>query len=201
MRRTFRLLASVKPARYLDPGAPTGLTGLLTHGSPRSTLLYLYSSTLEKLNAVPEHSLYRQSVEALTKHRMSIVESAVAPGYPEWAERARKLVTEHPDKFHIYQSGRVDGTRAMRIESGGQVFVVRHLPKDIDEREEEWDGEINEGPELEGPRTREERASQALIAERRDLKDLEQIEWEAEPQLTADQSVGPGYQEGMTSRC
>ncbi|KAK1829173.1 putative nadh-ubiquinone oxidoreductase [Podospora conica] len=92
MRRTFRLLASVKPARYLEPGTPTGLTGLYTHPSPRSTLLFLYSSTLDQLKTVPEHSVYRQSVEAVTKHRMAIVEAAVPPGYAEWAQRARRIL-------------------------------------------------------------------------------------------------------------
>ncbi|KAK5653865.1 hypothetical protein OQA88_7789 [Cercophora sp. LCS_1] len=97
MRRTFRLLASVKPARYLEAGRPTGLTGLYTHPSPRSTLLYLYSSTLDKLKAVPEHSVYRQSVEALTKQRMAIVEAAVPPGYEEWAVRARKIIVDEAE--------------------------------------------------------------------------------------------------------
>ena len=187
MRRTLRLLASVKPARYLDAGTPTGLTGLYTHGSPRSTLLYLYSSILDKLKAAPEHSLYRQSVEATTKHRMAIVESARPPGYPEWAERARKLVAEHPEGFNVTQLGRVDGAKAVRVARGGQVFVIRHIPKDEDERWEEWDGEIDEGPEPEGTRTREERASQKLIAERTELGESQQIEWEPEPQLTAEQ--------------
>ncbi|KAK1755789.1 ETC complex I subunit conserved region-domain-containing protein [Echria macrotheca] len=101
MRRTFRLLASVKPARYLEAGAPTGLTGLYTHPSPRSALLFLYSSTLDKLRAVPEHSVYRQSVEALTKHRMALVEATVPPGHEEWASRARTVLAaelEHARK-------------------------------------------------------------------------------------------------------
>lgn len=99
MRRTLRLLASVsvKPVRHLEPGRPTGLTGLYTHPSPRSTLLYLYSSTLDKLKAVPEHSVYRQSVEALTKHRMAIVEAAVPPGYEEWAAKARKIIADEAE--------------------------------------------------------------------------------------------------------
>ncbi|KAI0482876.1 ETC complex I subunit conserved region-domain-containing protein [Xylariaceae sp. FL0804] len=94
MRATLRLLASVKPARYLEAGNPTGLTGLYTHSSPRSTLLYLYSQTLDKLQGIPESSLYRQSVEALTRHRMAIVEAAEPPGHGEWAERAAQAVRE-----------------------------------------------------------------------------------------------------------
>ncbi|KAG9622147.1 hypothetical protein KCU64_g20939, partial [Aureobasidium melanogenum] len=66
MRASSRLLAQA--SRFLTPGAPTGLTGVLTHAAPRSTLLYLYNSTLDKLKQFPEHSVYRQSTEALTKH-------------------------------------------------------------------------------------------------------------------------------------
>lgn len=194
MQRTFRLLASVKPARYLEPGVPTGLTGLYTHGSPRSTLIYLYTSTLDKLKAVPESSLYRQSVEALTKHRMSIVESAKPPGYDEWVAKAKKQMSEHPESFNVKSLGSVDGARAIRVERGGMSFVIRHLPQEKDIRYEEWDGEIDEGPELEGPRSEEERKDQVLLAERKSLDEVEQIHWEPEPQLTADQYVQPRKQ-------
>ncbi len=187
MRRTLRLLANVKPGRYLEPGARTGLTGLFVHSSPRSTLLYLYSSTLDKLQAVPEHSLYRQSVEALTKHRLSLVESVVPAGYSEWAEKAAKIVASHPEQFNVTNPARVDGASATRVERNGQVFLIRALPEEADLREQEWDGEINEGPELEGPRSAEEREEQKVMAERQDLGEGEQTEWVAEPQLTADQ--------------
>ena len=189
MRRTLRLLANVKPGRYLDPGAPTGLTGLFVHSSPRSTLLYVYSSTLDKLQAIPEHSLYRQSVEALTKHRMSLVESVVPAGYPEWAEKAAKIISSHPEQFNVTNASRVNGANATRVEKNGQVFLIRHLPEEMDMREQEWDGEINEGPELEGPRSAEERQEQEVMANRKDLTDVEQTEWTPEPQWTADQYV------------
>ncbi|KAH8889802.1 hypothetical protein GQ53DRAFT_842685 [Thozetella sp. PMI_491] len=187
MRRTLRLLANVKPGQFLEPGTRTGLTGLHVHGSPRSTLVYLYNTTLDKLQAVPEHSLYRQSIEALTKHRLNLVESVVPQGYSEWAEKAAKVVASHPEHFEVASSTRVDGASANRIVRGGKVFVIRHLPKDADLREQEWDGEINEGPELEGARTAEEREELKLIAERQDLQDIENIDWEPEPQLTAEQ--------------
>ncbi|KAH6856767.1 ETC complex I subunit conserved region-domain-containing protein [Chaetomium sp. MPI-CAGE-AT-0009] len=189
MRATFRLLAAVRPAaRFLEPGTPTGLTGLTTHASPRSTLLYLYTSTLDKLKAVPEHSVYRQSVEALTKHRMALVEGVVPPGYEEWAERAHKLVSEHPDQFDIARKDAVTGAKAIKLERGGQAFVVHQVPQKEDMRYEEWDGEQDEGPELEGSRTAEEREDLRHIFERRDIADVgEQVEWEPEPQLTADQ--------------
>jgi NADH dehydrogenase (ubiquinone) 1 alpha subcomplex subunit 5 len=189
MRRTFRQLASVKPARYLEAGTQTGLTGVYTHASPRSTLLYLYSSTLDKLKAVPEHSLYRQSVEAVTNHRKALVEAAVPPGYEAWVEKAAAVVNAHPEEFSETSLARVDGAKGFRVEKNGQSFVVRHLPKHEDERYQEWDGEIDEGGELEGPRSAEERAEQRLIAERTDIENVKQIEWEPEPQLTADQWV------------
>src|SRR5436190_13369594 len=54
---------------------PTGITGLRHHPQPRNQLLGVYTATLESLKEIPEHSVYRQSVEALTKDRMKIVES------------------------------------------------------------------------------------------------------------------------------
>ncbi|KAL2267491.1 hypothetical protein VTJ83DRAFT_4768 [Remersonia thermophila] len=190
MRATFRLFAAVRPAaaRYLEPGTPTGLTGLYTHPSPRSALLYLYKTTLEKLQGVPEHSVYRQSVEAVTKHRLSLVEGVVPAGYDEWAERARKLLEQHPDQFSGRHGDRVSGARAIRVDRGGDAFVVRHVPQKADIRDEEWDGEVDEGPELEGSRTLEEKQDLVHIFERADINDVEQeIPWEPEPQLTADQ--------------
>lgn len=181
MKPTVRLLA-----RYLEAGTPTGLTGLWTHATPRSTLLYLYGTTLSRLQNVPESSLYRQSVEAVTKHRMAIVEAQVPPGYDEWATRAKQLVGKSAEQFRV-NSGRIDGSEARTVKLGNRVFIVgqRHEAKDV--RLEEWDGEEDEGGELEGIRTPEERKDQVTWAERKPLEDHEQIEWEDEPQLTADQ--------------
>ncbi|KAB5572401.1 ETC complex I subunit conserved region-domain-containing protein [Coniochaeta sp. 2T2.1] len=177
MRRTLFRLAAVKPARYLEPNTPTGITGLLTHGSPRAHLLYLYTTTLDKLKAVPEHSVYRKSVEALTKHRLSIVEQAVPPGYAEWSKRAQKLVADHPEQFNVSEeaSGSVDGAAAARIERDGQVFIVRDVVTEVDIRDQEWDGERDTGLGPEG------------LAQQKDLGDTRQVKWEPEPQLTADQ--------------
>lgn len=189
MRATLRLLANVgSAAKYLEAGTPTGLTGLHTHPSPRSTLLYLYTSTLDKLKAAPEHSVYRQSVEALTRHRLAIVEAAVPPGYEQWAERARRLLREHPERFKVRTPARLTGADAKRVEiGGGQAFVLREVPPEVDMRDQEWDGEVDEGPELEGSRTLEERQDLRLIFERTDLGGTDQVQWEPEPQLTADQ--------------
>ena len=57
MRPATRLFAAMQKAKYLVPGAPTGLAAHLTHASPRSTLLYVYTNTLEKLKFFPEHSV------------------------------------------------------------------------------------------------------------------------------------------------
>ncbi|CAD0043590.1 unnamed protein product [Aureobasidium pullulans] len=81
MRPSTRLLAQA--TRYLTPGAPTGLTGL---------------------KQFPEHSVYRQSVEALTKHRLSIVESVKPEGLEEWQSRVRSVVEAHPNAFRSIAS-------------------------------------------------------------------------------------------------
>lgn len=183
MRPTFRVLA-----RYLEPGTPTGLTGLWTHGSPRSTLLYLYGTTLNKLQSVPESSMYRQSVEAVTKQRMSLVEKVIPPGYEEWAVRAKALIAKNPEQFRV-SSGRVDGSEARTVKLGDRVFIVGSKHEEGDPRLEEWDGEEDEGGELEGIRTPAERKDQVVWAERKPLEDHEKVEWEDEPQMTADQYV------------
>lgn len=186
MRRTLRLLANVKPARYLEAGTPTGLTGLYTATSPRSTLLYLYNTTLEKLKAAPETSLYRQSVEALTKHRMSIVTAAEPAGHKEWAAQAQKILDENPDGFRITNNSTLNGASMRVVERNGQKYMMRHEPQEKDIRYQEWDGEIDEGAELEGPRSAEERADQELIFERKP-EQLAKVHWEPEPQLTVEQ--------------
>ena len=95
--RATRILRAVAqtPANFLEPGAPTGLTGLLTHASPRATLVGIYTTTLQKLEQMPESSVYRQSTEVLTRHRLSIVEAVKPEGYSAWRERAQKSIAEH----------------------------------------------------------------------------------------------------------
>lgn len=145
MRRTLRLLATVKPARFLEPGQPTGLCGLFTHHSPRSALLYLYSRTLDSLTSFPETSLYRQSTEALTKHRLAIVSGVVPEGYNEWKEKADIVMSENPGAFE--QEERVQGMdvslegKLTKEVANGQVFVKKRNVKEYDERDVEWDGE------------------------------------------------------------
>ncbi|ROT34825.1 NADH-ubiquinone oxidoreductase 29.9 kDa subunit [Sodiomyces alkalinus F11] len=189
MRTTLRLLANVRQAWYLEPGTPTGLTGLWTHNNPRSALLYIYSNTLEKLKSFPESSLYRQSVESFTKHRLAIVEGMTPPGYDAWKTETNELsriLDNNPEGFRV-ASGRVDGSEAKIVKLGNKTFVVRRQHEEGDIRLEEWDGEADEGPGTEGLRTEEERANLRVLAERKDLRDVSPLQWKEEPQLTADQ--------------
>lgn len=130
MRAAARLLASVRQGKYLEPGTPTGLTGLLTHPSPRSTLLYHYTSTLDKLQKIPESSVYRQSTEALTKHRLKIIEEAIPAGWAQWQETIQNKINDDPSAFQFKET------------SGGTVATPpKH--QEIDPRSiyAEWDGE------------------------------------------------------------
>ncbi|KAG4305890.1 hypothetical protein PORY_000800 [Pneumocystis oryctolagi] len=52
----------------------TGLTGIETHPDPRPVLLEIYKQTLQVLSFMPNHSVYRQATETLTKQRQTIVE-------------------------------------------------------------------------------------------------------------------------------
>ena len=173
MRATLRLFAAVKPGRYLEPGNPTGLTGLFNHPAPRSTLLYLYGSTLDKLKAFPEHSVYRQSTEALTKHRMQIIESIIPEGYEEWAKKAAEKVEKYPEAFQ-------PGGNFKYQTAGGQSFVTT----------EDNDYEDQEFTSLEGPRDAEEKAAEMKMLKRgRRVDYSDTVKWEPEPPLEASQYV------------
>ena len=89
------LRAAAQSSKFLEAGAPTGLTGLLTHASPRSSLIQIYKSTLAAVAQMPESSVYRQSTEALTRHRLAIVEKAQPEGLAEWQTRLRGAVERH----------------------------------------------------------------------------------------------------------
>jgi NADH dehydrogenase (ubiquinone) 1 alpha subcomplex subunit 5 len=54
----------------------TGLTGLSVHPDPLPALTRTYEQTLSALAAIPPASVYRQGVEALTKHKLSLVQNA-----------------------------------------------------------------------------------------------------------------------------
>lgn len=54
----------------------TGITGLAVHPNPLPELVRTYESTLSVLSTIPQTSVYRQSAEALTKHKLDIVKGA-----------------------------------------------------------------------------------------------------------------------------
>jgi NADH dehydrogenase (ubiquinone) 1 alpha subcomplex subunit 5 len=179
MRVASRLLASVKPGQFLEAGTPTGLTGLLTHNSPRSTLLYLYNSTLDKLQDIPESSVYRQSTEALTKHRLKIIEAAKPAGWDDWSAKIQEQIAADPKGFNAKQT------------SGGTMLSVSPR-EDIDPKlmASEWDGESVGKAFPEGIRSQATR--RAYIAQLAGTKDYDperantQLKLDEEPQLTAE---------------
>lgn len=181
MRAAFRLLASVKPGQFLEAGTPTGLTGLLTHPSPRSSLLYHYNATLDKLKQIPESSVYRQSTEALTRHRLSIVEQSTPAGWKEWQEKIKLLIDEDPTNFQTFET------------SGGQT-VFLPPQEEVDERSKlaEWDGEqVQSFPE--GIRSSKERLPHAQKM-KGDVnytpeRAVTNTKFEPEPQYTAEAYV------------
>jgi NADH dehydrogenase (ubiquinone) 1 alpha subcomplex subunit 5 len=181
MRATLRLLASVKGARFLEPGAPTGLTGLSTHPSPRSTLIYLYSSTLSKLEQIPESSIYRQSTEALTKHRLAIVEARKPKDFDAWVDKVHSQIAESPHSFE-----------GVKFATNGVPYAatIPTAPEEADENVVEWDGEDVEPPMREGADTEYARRNQAnRFAGKRPLTPdtVQKIVADPEPQLTVEQ--------------
>ena len=181
MRAATRLLASVqRGSQFLEPGTPTGITGLLTHASPRTTLLYHYSSTLDKLQQFPEHSVYRQSTEALTKHRLNVVESIKPAGLAEWQKRVAPIVDAHPQAFH-----RVPITHAS---SSAEFNVVWKDAAVARMASNEWGDDSPDVVQKEGIRTAEER--KGLVARMNEDFPVERPEIpriEPEPPLTAEQ--------------
>lgn len=54
----------------------TGITGLKVHANPLPELIKTYESTLTTLSTLPPTAVYRQSTEALTRHKLNIVRGA-----------------------------------------------------------------------------------------------------------------------------
>jgi len=55
----------------------TGITGLAVHHDPIPALTSAYTKTLELLKTLPESSVYRQATEALTQHKLDVVNGAI----------------------------------------------------------------------------------------------------------------------------
>ena len=109
-------------------------------------------------------------------------------GYEEWSAKAKKIVAEHPEVFNTPE-GEVDfdaGKHLKEIKSG-KVFVTSRMDKELDDYNDEWDGEADHGPELEGTRSEAERKGQQILGLKRPGEDGKQVHWDPEPPLTADQ--------------
>ena len=172
MKAGFRLLAAVKPARYLEAGNPTGLTGLRTHPSLRPYLIYLYGSILNRLINLPESSVYKQSTEALTKHRLQIVEGTKPAGYDEWKEKASKIIDENREKL-------APGTSNYEAQTQGDEIVIRSAGNDT----------AGDGGRatLEGPRSEQAGRIRFARSLSKEPKIQDTVDWEPEPPLEASQ--------------
>ena len=207
------MLADVKPGRYLEAGNPTGLTGLFTHPAPRTALLYTYGATLDKLKNFPDYSVYRQSTEALTKHRMNIIESIKPKGYDEWAAKAKEKREKYPEAFE-------PGGEFFVTTAGGQEFVdlaepepepkigykpqlepnkkVKVINKVLDQETEDYDF-YKEDVEEFGVEEDEEEEPELVEAEAEVENRVEKlgsrpdyiklVDWQPEPPLEASQCV------------
>ncbi|KAI9572932.1 NADH2 dehydrogenase [Boletus coccyginus] len=69
----FRL---TRPVLHQAVKKTTGITGLAVHPNPLPELRETYQTTLSVLSSIPSTSVYRQGVEALTKHKLNIVQGA-----------------------------------------------------------------------------------------------------------------------------
>ena len=179
MRSSLRLLAKVKPGTFLEANTPTGLTGLTTHPAPRPALILTYRQTLEKLQQLPATSVYRQSAEALTKHRLSIIESTKPAGYEEWLSRVLKQISANPEAYKSMKQP--DGT-----------YAYGEIPE---ERSDIWDGIVTRNSALDTGNYTEQAALDRARRVEEDVETAEKPELptvddlETEPPLDAAQYV------------
>ena len=181
MRPSLRFLAKVNSGtpKYLEANTQTGLTGLTTHPAPRPALILTYRQTLEKLKQLPSWSVYRQSAEAIAKHRLAIVESTKPEGHDEWLVRVRKQIAANPGAYASMKHA--DGSYASE-----RVYEAKSVV---------WDGQVTrgsaraEGANTEAAANEKGRAIRDEIEER-DRPDVRSVdELEEEPRLSADQYV------------
>ena len=69
--RVFQATPTATPLK-----ATTGQTGLEVHRNAIPALKYYYNETLSVVNNMPESSVYRQGVEALTQKKLGILNAA-----------------------------------------------------------------------------------------------------------------------------
>lgn len=73
---TFIMFRLTRPVLHQVVKKTTGITGLAVHPNPLPELRETYQTTLSVLSSIPSTSVYRQGVEALTKHKLNIVQGA-----------------------------------------------------------------------------------------------------------------------------
>jgi len=82
----------------------TGIFGLPVHPNPRPHLIKTYNDTLAALSRLPTVAVYRQATEALTKHRLSIVESTENVSEIEKkidAGQIEQIITQAEDELRL----------------------------------------------------------------------------------------------------
>ena len=150
---------------------------------------------------MPESSLYRQSTEALTRHRLSIISAAEPEGHAAWSEKAQKTIVEHPEVFNTPAGGVPhDESKHVKVTKLGQHFVVSEPELEVDDTREEWDSEVQTVGFSSGGMSEEDEAKdQGVMDMERPGSDTKTVELDPEPQLTADQYVPFGM--GSVEMC
>lgn len=70
------MLRVTRPLLQQALKSTTGLTGLKVHSDPLPALISTYRETLARVSEIPQTSVYRQSVEAITQRKLKIVQDA-----------------------------------------------------------------------------------------------------------------------------
>ena len=181
--RSSAIRLATASSKYLTPGNPTGLTGVLTHPSPRTELIALYTLTLAKLGKFPSNSAYRNATEALTKYRLAQAESVKPAGWDEWKTKADSLLQKYPDLFRVYRPSK----QYVRYDAGGgKVFISEQFIPERDPDEVEFEGRTLPNVR-QGSRGIDDMTK---LAERANMiNELEkgEHEWISEPKLDANQ--------------
>ena len=141
-------------------------------------------STLSSSSAASDvYKRQRQSTEALSKHRLAVLESINPQGLEEWQARVQAAVDAHPEAFRkipISTPSDPAGDKSFNI-----VWRA-HAAEGM--KTQEWDDEAVGKPSPEGPRNEEEKQGLAESMQR-DLREenakIPRIE--PEPALTAEQ--------------
>ncbi|KAG0131102.1 ETC complex I subunit conserved region-domain-containing protein [Tuber indicum] len=132
---TLRLFAQVGTQR-LAPFSTTGIAGILTHPNPRPALIAVYNHTISLLSRLPQHSVYRQSTENLTKHRLAIVESVKPEGWEGYqatlkSEREANGIRGTKDtEFELKVVGKQFSVMANRVTTDSPV-IQAFLDKEV----------------------------------------------------------------------